>query len=496
MTKSLTAGSPAKIILLFTVPLLIGNVFQQLYGFADAFVVGRLIGIDALAAVGSTGGLSFLLLGFAWGMTAGFAIPTAQAFGAGDHAGVRRSVAAGALITGAFAVLLTAIAVPIARPLLELMRTPPEIIDDATLFIVVSFWGIGATMFFNFLASTIRALGDSRTPLIFLAISCVLNVALVFLFIATFGMGVEGAALATIASQLVSVVLCLWLIAKKMPILRLARADWRVTKADLLIQLRLGLPMGFQSSIIAIGTLVLQYALNGLGAESIAAYTAAQKVDALAIAPLASFGIAIATFTAQNYGARAHRRILQGVWVTCAMSVGFSLFIAGINIVFGPSMVRLFVGDHELHVVELAHTYLVLNGIFYIALGLLFALRGTLQGLGKTFIPTVAGVMELVTRVAAALILAKHFGFVGVALAAPLAWIAALIPVWVSWAKQRRWLLEEERFHALDAQRPRVDLHVPEPLLAIGLAPEQTDPLVVAELDAQRSDAEATDRHR
>lgn len=490
MAKSLTAGHPAKIILLFTVPLLIGNVFQQLYGFADAFVVGRLIGIDALAAVGSTGGLSFLLLGFAWGMTAGLAIPTAQAFGANDHAGVRRSVAAGAIITGGFAVLLTAIAVPIARPLLVLMRTPPEILDDATLFIVVTFWGIGATMFFNFLSSTIRALGDSRTPLIFLAISCVLNVALVFLFIGSFGMGVDGAALATISSQLVSVLLCLWLISKKMPILRLTRADWRVTKAELTVQLRLGLPMGFQSSIIAIGALVLQYALNGLGAESVAAYTAAQKVDALAVAPLASFGLAIATFTAQNYGARAFERIRHGVRATCAMSIIFSLFIAGVNIAFGPSIIRLFVGDNEVHVVDLAQTYLIINGVFYIALGLLFAVRGALQGLGKTFIPTFAGVMELVTRVAAALILAKHFGFVGVALAAPLAWIAALIPVWISWVKQRHWLLDEERFHAADAARAPVELHAPEPLVAVGITPEQTDPIVVAELDAQRALAE------
>lgn len=491
MAKSLTTGHPAKIILLFTVPLLIGNVFQQLYGFADAFVVGRLIGIDALAAVGSTGGLSFLLLGFAWGMTAGLAIPTAQAFGAKDEAGVRRSVAAGAIITGAFAVLLTAVAVPIARPLLELMRTPPEILDDATLFIVVTFWGIGATMFFNFLSSTIRALGDSRTPLVFLAISCVLNVALVFLFIGSFGMGVDGAALATITSQLVSVLLCLWLIAKKMPILRLRRTDWRVTTADLAVHLRLGLPMGFQSSIIAIGTLVLQYALNGLGAESVAAYTAAQKVDALAVAPLASFGLAIATFTAQNYGARSYQRIRGGVRATCAMSVAFSLLIAGVNITFGPSIIRLFVGNDETHVVDLAQTYLIINGIFYIALGLLFAVRGALQGLGKTFIPTLAGVMELITRVAAALLLAKHYGFVGVALAAPLAWIAALIPVWISWVKQRRWLLEEERFHAADAART-VELHAPDPLVAVGVTPEQTDPIVAAELDVQRAHAEET----
>ncbi|WP_448062583.1 MATE family efflux transporter [Cellulomonas hominis] len=452
MTKNLTSGSPARLILLFTLPLLVGNVFQQLYGFADAFVVGRTIGLDALAAVGSTGGLSFLLLGFAWGLTAGLAIPTAHAFGAGDEAGVRRSVAAGALLTGAFAVLLTAIAVPVSRPLLELMRTPAEIIDDATLFIVVSFWGIAATMFFNFLSSTIRALGDSTTPLVFLVVASALNVALVVAFIRWFGMGVEGAALATITAQLVSVLACLWLIRARMPILHLTRQDWRVTGAEVREQLRLGLPMGFQASIIAIGTLVVQYALNGLGAEAVAAFTAAQRVDALAIAPLSSFGLALAMFVAQNYGARTYARIRLGVQRTCLMSVGFAMGIALVNIVFGPALVRMFVGQGEEHVVDLAHTYLVVNGMLYVALGLLFALRNSLQGLGQTVVPTVAGVMELVTRVAVALVLAPPLGFVGIALAAPFAWVAALTPVWISYARRRRWLIEEERLLAMERE--------------------------------------------
>lgn len=457
MAKSLTTGHPAKIILLFTLPLFIGNVFQQLYGFADAFIVGRILGIDALAAVGSTGGIAFLLLGFAWGLTSGFAIPTAQAFGAEDHVGVRRSVASGALLSGGFSVLLTAIAVPVARPLLEAMRTPPEIIDDATLFIVVTFWGIGATVMFNFLASTIRALGDSRTPLIFLALSCVLNVILVIVFIATFGMGVEGAALATIASQVVSIALCLRLVQKKMPVLHLTREDWKVTKADLGTQLRIGLPMGFQASIIAIGTISIQYALNGLGAEAVAAQTAAQKVEGLAMAPLGSFGLALATFTAQNYGARAFSRIRTGVIQTCAIAVGFSMVIAGVNIVFGTSIVRLFVGDGSPHVIELAQTYLIVNGLFYWALGLLFALRGTLQGMGRTLIPTIAGVMELVTRVAAAFVLARYLGFLGVSLAGPLAWVGAMIPVYISYRRQRRWLIEEEELLAVRDARDHED---------------------------------------
>lgn len=444
MSKNLTSGRPATIILLFTLPLLVGNVFQQMYHFADAFVVGRIIGVDALAAVGSTGGIAFLLLGFAMGLTAGFAIPTAQAFGAADLPGVRRSVAAGAILTGAFAVGLTAVAVPLSRPLLVLMRTPPEILDDAHLFIVVSFWGIGAIMFFNFLSNTIRALGDSRTPLVFLVLSCLLNVVLVVAFIAGLGMGVDGAALATITSQLVSVLLCLYLVHRKMPVLHLSREDWRVTRAEVTTQLRIGLPMAFQASIIAIGTIVLQYALNGLGAEAVGAYTAAQKVDGLAMAPLASFGLAIATFTAQNYGARAYGRIRTGVLHTCLMSIGFALAIGLGNVLLGRHLIRLFVGPGEEHVVELGQTFLVVNGSLYVALGLLFVLRNALQGMGRTLVPTIAGVAELVTRVGAALLLATHLGFVGVCLAAPLAWIAGLVPVWISYHRSRRWLSTEE----------------------------------------------------
>lgn len=449
-SKNLTTGSPAKVIVLFTLPLLIGNVFQQMYGFVDTFIVGQTLGLKALAAVGSTGGLSFLLLGFAMGATTGFAIPTAQAFGAGDTRGVRRSVAAGAVLTGALAIVLTAIAVPISRPLLELLRTPADIIDDATTFIAVTFWGIGAVLFFNFLSSAIRALGDSRTPLIFLAIASVLNIALVYALIVGLGFGVGGAALATVLSQIVSVLLCLWLVQRKMPSLHLRREDWRLTRAELLKPLRIGLPMGFQMSIIAIGTVVLQFALNRLGSDAVGAYTAAQKVEGLAMAPFASFGLAVATFTAQNYGARAHARIRIGVRHTAILTVAFSFAIALVNIFFGPSIVRMFIGSGQEHVVSMAQTFLVIGGVCYFMLGLLFVFRNALQGMGRTLVPTFAGVMELITRIVAALVLAAHFGFVGVCLAGPLAWASALIPLWISYGRQRRRLRQEEQYLALN----------------------------------------------
>lgn len=309
MAKVLTAGSPWRVILVFAVPLLVGNVVQQLYQFADAVVVGRHLGVTALAAVGATGSLLFLLLGFAWGMTSGFAIPTAQAFGARDHAAVRRSVAAGTILTAAATVVLTVAAPLLAAPALRLLRTPAELMPDATTFAQISFLGAGALMFFNYLSAVTRAIGDSRTPLVFLALACGLNVVLVVVMVGGLGWGVGGAALATGVSQAVSVLLCLELVRRRIPVLHVHRADWRVRRAELVDHLRLGLPMGFQASIIAIGTLAVQVRLNGLGADAVAAYTTAARVDGLAVALLQSLGLAVSMFVAQNLGGGRPDRI-------------------------------------------------------------------------------------------------------------------------------------------------------------------------------------------
>lgn len=245
MATTLITGRPWRVILAFSVPLLIGNIVQQLYQFVDAVVVGRHLGVDSLAAVGATGSLLFLLLGFALGLTSGFAIPTAQAYGARDLAGVRRSVAAGTILTGIASVILTIGAPLIAEPTLMLLRTPPELLAEATTFTQVSFIGAGATMFCNFLAAIIRAIGDSRTPLVFLTIACVLNVGLVIWMVGPLGWGVGGAALATVIAQGVSVIMCLEFVRRRVPVLHLRRADWRVSRGDLMDHLRLGLPMGF-----------------------------------------------------------------------------------------------------------------------------------------------------------------------------------------------------------------------------------------------------------
>ncbi len=434
MATTLTTGRPWRVILAFAVPLLIGNVVQQLYQFADTIVVGRHLGVDALAAVGATGSLLFLLLGFAWGMTSGFAIPTAQAYGARDYAAVRRSVATGAILTGIATVVLTIGAPLIARPVLMLLQTPPELLDGATVFTQVSFLGAGATMFFNFFAAIIRAIGDSRTPLVFLTVACGLNVVLVVLFVGVFGLGVAGAALATVVSQAVSVLLCLEFVRRRVPVLHVHRADWRVSRADLAEHLRLGLPMGFQASIIAIGTLTVQVALNRLGAEAVAAYTTASRVDSLAVALLQSLGLAVSMYAAQNLGGRRPDRIRRGVVQATGMAIVSSLALGTLMIAFGTQMVRVFIGSGSDEVVHLAHLMLIVNGVSYCALGVLFVLRGALQGIGHTLVPTATGVVELVMRVAAAIVLGALLGYVGVVLSNPLAWLGAaalLIPSYV-----------------------------------------------------------------
>ncbi|MGM7699241.1 MATE family efflux transporter [Microbacterium sp. A84] len=427
MATSLTTGRPWRVILAFSVPLLIGNVVQQLYQVVDTIVVGRELGVNSLAAVGATGSLLFLLLGFAWGMTSGFAIPTAQAFGAKDHEAVRRSVATGTVLAAIASVIITIAGPLLAEPVLVLMQTPPELLAEAVLFTQISFLGGGATMFFNYLSAIIRAIGDSKTPLVFLTISCAVNVVLVIVLVGPVGWGVAGAALATVVAQAISVVLCLDFVRRRMSALHIRRADWKISKADLTEHLRLGLPMGFQASIIAIGTLVVQVALNLLGADAVAAYTTASRVDSLASALLASLGLAVSMYVAQNFGGRRPDRIRAGVVQATWMAIIASLVLGVVLIAFGTNLVRLFIGDGSDEVVELAHLMLIINGATYSLLGVLFVLRGALQGLGQALIPTVTGLVELVMRIAAAVALGAVLGFGGVALSNPLAWIGAVV---------------------------------------------------------------------
>lgn len=427
MTTPLLTAKPWRAILLFGAPILIGNIFQQMYHFVDAIIVGRILGVQALAAVGATGSLIFLLIGFAWGASSGFAIPTAQAFGAADVAKVRRSIATGTVLTAAISLTLSVLGPLIAGPTLALLRTPPELMAEATVFTQVTFLGSGMIMASSYLAAVIRAIGDSRTPLVFLAIACVLNIILVILMVGPLALGVAGAALATVAAQAFSVILCLAFVWRKLPILHVHRRDFRLTRADVFEHLRLGLPMGFQASIIAIGTITVQVSLNTLGTDAVAAFTAASRIDGIAMSFLSSLGIAVSVYVSQNIGANRPDRVRQGMMQAIWMVVGLSIVLGTLMVTTGTAAVRLFLGNGSDEIVHLAWLTLVISGAGYVALGLLFVLRSALQGLGHALVPTLSGIIEVVARVLAAIVLGALFGYIGVALSNPLAWIGAIV---------------------------------------------------------------------
>jgi len=438
MATVLTTGRPWQVISVFAVPLLVGNLVQQLYQASDAAVVGRHLGVTSLAAVGATTSLIFLAIGCAWGMTIGFAIPTARAFGARDLEGVRRSVACGVILTGAVSVVLTVAAPLLAGPALDLLRTPESLMPEAVTYIRVTFLGTGTMMFFNYLTAVIRAIGDSRTPLVFLALSCLVNIALVVALVGGTDLGVAGAALATVIAQGGAVALCVGWIRRRIPVLRVRGGDFRVTRAELAEHLRIGVPMGLQSSIIAIGSIAVQIRLNSLGPDAVAAYTTAARVDNLALTLLNSLGLAVSVFVAQNNGGGRPDRIRQGVTQAWGLAVGVAVLLAAVVVPAAGALIRVFVGADQEQVVRLAAYGLRLDAVFYAMLGTLYVLRGALQGLGRTGIPMITGGIELAMRLGSAIVFGGLFGYVGVVWGTPLAWAGAAVLLVVSWLRAHR----------------------------------------------------------
>lgn len=443
--KDLTVGEPAKLIFYFTLPLLAGNVFQQLFGFVDTLIVGRFLGVEALAAVGCTGSLMFLMLGFIFGMTSGFSIYTGQRFGAKDYAGVRYSSFVSVVLSVISSLLLAVVGVIFCRELLELMQTPEEIIDGAYSFIVIIYGGVICFVMLQMQSNLLRALGDSTTPTVVHAIALCLNILLEPVAIIFLGLGIPGSAGATIFSLIIGNLMCFVHIKRKVPLLHFTREEIRFDKAVVAEHLQLGLPMGFQSSIIAIGAVVLQIALNGLGPVAVASFAAAHRVDGIAVLPMMSFGVAIAAYTAQNFGAQKFDRINDGVKKTIWMSCSFSLVAAAFNIYFGDNVIALFVGDEQTTIIEYGRLYLVVSGVCYWVLSLLFIFRFTLQGLGKSFVPTFAGLMELAMRIVAAFFLVEYWGYLGACLASPMAWVGACVPLAIAFFVTRKKILLPKR---------------------------------------------------
>ena len=429
MTKNLTSGTPGLVILAFSIPLVIGNLFQQFYNMADAFVVSQIIGIEGLAAITSTGSLQFLVLGFLIGVSSGASIITAQRFGAADMAGVRRSFAASIVICAGVVVVLMIVSITTLRPLLTLLNTPDEIFEGAYSYFLMLLCGMPSILLFNLLSNVMRAVGDSKTPLYFLIIACVLNIILDYVFILCWGTGVIGAGIATVISQFVSGFLCIPAIFKKLPALVLGREDWRGLNAhEYLVHLKIALPVGFQWSIIAIGAVAVSFALNGLGYEAVAAFNIGQRIDQFAGMPLNSYGQAMTTFAAQNYGARKYARLRTGAFQGGIISVAFSVVMGAIFILAGDRISAVFLQDNAA-AVALAHTYLKVLGAFFVLLALLYTFRQLIQGIGNALIPTVSGITELAMRTFAALVLTSYAGYLGLCFASPLAFAGALLPL-------------------------------------------------------------------
>ncbi|GAB2021203.1 MATE family efflux transporter [Pseudolactococcus yaeyamensis] len=423
----LTKGKPIKVILLFTLPLLLGNLFQLFYNFIDAIIVGQTLGKDAFAAVGATSALNFLIMGFAIGITSGFSIIISQRFGADDEDGVKSSFVVGLFLTLLTAIVLTVIAFCLARPLLEVMQTPKVLIRDAHDFLKAIFGGMVFTVLFNYLSNTLRAIGDSRTPLIALIISTILNVILEFVFILGLDAGVFGAGIATIIAQAFSVIFLMLYIKLKVPILHIHRSHFKLDQKEIARHAALGYPMGFQSSIIALGSLTLQIVLNKMGTDAVAMQAIGRQIDQLAMLPMISLGLAVTTFTAQNFGARQYKRMLIGLKHAVIVDVIWGVVFAAILITFNKFFSGLFISRSETKIIHLAFEYYLVNGIFYWILAILFIVRGFIQGYGNSLVPTLAGIAELVMRAGVSVLSLVTVGLIGVLFSSPAAWIGSVI---------------------------------------------------------------------
>ena len=429
----MTTGTPLARILAFCAPLLVGNLFQQFYNLADSIIVGRLLGVNAFAAVGSTGALNFLVLGFALGICSGFAIPIAQSFGAGDAEAVRSRTGQLVWLGLIFSLGLTVLTFFTTDDILRLINTPAEIYNDAYTYIFIVFMGSGATILYNLSSSILRALGDSRTPLLFLIAAVIVNVVLDILFMASFGMGVEGAALATVISQAASGLACLLYIHARVPALHLSGSHLRPSLRRMGYIASIGVPMGLQFSITAVGSIILQGAVNSLGAGAVAAVSAGSRVHNIMAAPMETAGITMATYCGQNLGAGRPDRIRKGVMAITWVTIGYSLLAFGVNYFAGTSIACLFMDASETPLLAQVHHQLTHHGPAHPPLVLIFIFRNSLQGMGYSSSAMFAGLAELIARSIVAFGFVGRFAFGAVCFANPLAWLFAdliLLPLY------------------------------------------------------------------
>ncbi len=465
MTRDLTTGNPMKLILGFTVPTLFGLLFQQMYNMVDTMIVGKLLGARALAAVGATGSINFLIIGFCMGVCSGFAIPVAREMGAGEHGKMRRYVANAAYLSGVFALVMTGATCLACRTILTVMDTPADIFRDSYRYIFIIFAGIPATYLYNLLAGVIRSLGDSRTPVVFLALSSLLNIVLDVVLILYGGMGVAGAAAATVASQGVSGLACLWTVHRRFPILHIARAERRFEKKLCRDLCAMGVPMGLQYSVTAIGSVILQSAVNGLGSLTVAATAAGAKLYGFLACPFDAMGAAMATYCGQNVGAGKLDRLGKGIRDCSLLGLIYAVAAFAAMQVFAPDCAMWFIdareGDDLPLLVSLVSQYVQVGTAFFFPLALVNIVRFSIQGMGYSVLAILAGVLEMIARAVVGHFFVPVFGFDAACFASPAAWICAdlfLVPACVMCI--RRFHRHRARYQRYERAIRRESIHV------------------------------------
>lgn len=429
MTNDMTKGSPVRLILSFMIPTYLGNIFQQFYNLVDSIVAGRYIGVNALAAIGSTASLIFLVIGWLNGITSGFAIMVAQSFGAKDYRKMRHYIAMSILLCFGFVVVMTGGLLVLNVPILRLINTPADIIGDTAAYMRIIYAGLFVTGAYNAFAAVLRALGDSRSPLYFLIVSAFINVVLDIFFIVRLHMGVDGCAWATVISQGISALLCLIYMIRRFELLKLSKEDFRKDFPVMGRLLAIGIPMGLQFSITAIGTIIVQGAVNVYGAVHMAGFSAAGKIQNIITMVAVSMGATIATYVGQNRGAGRMDRVREGVRYSWIMLLIWSAIEMALMFFFGKYFTHLFISPSETEVVAVSVTYFKTVFWAYPFLCTIFLFRNALQGMGYGLVPMLGGVFELVARAGIVMLVAGKTSFAGVCLADPAAWIAALIPL-------------------------------------------------------------------
>ena len=428
-TKTLTEGTPWKQILLFSIPIFWGNIFQLLYSLVDTKIVGSTLGTEALAAVGSVSTLHTLMTGFLNGLTLGFSLITAMCFGADNMKRLKKSFA----MTMELGVMTTTVLVValmlVLQPLLHLLNVPEEQFAMSYAYISVLIVGLFATVLYNLCANTLRAIGDSLTPLLFLILATVSNIGLDYLFILAFHMGVQGAAYATILAQLISVVLCFIRIFRKFPVLHLQKSDFRPEKELIVEMYKSGLSMGLMSCLVSIGTIMLQSAINTLGTTVIVAHTAARKVFEIMSLPMSVLGSAMATYCGQNYGAKRFDRIRQGIRASLLIAAIWSVAVFIICHTVEGALIRFVASTTDAEVIYWGSMYLKVDMSFIVVCGVIVILRNSMQGFGDRVIPVFSSCIELAGKIIFAFVFAPMFAYWGIIWAEPVVWIAMVIPL-------------------------------------------------------------------